>query len=102
MAETPSQRIAKYLKEDPLLGEVLSWSLKAPRAWEAAHPGLAVRQLRWRLGLTQRALAAKARVTQGHVQRVEAGLDCHISTLTRLLAAMGFEPMLALRAADKT
>lgn len=97
MRETPSQRIASYLREDPLMGEVLGWSSAAPEGWESGRPGLAIRQLRWRLGLTQRALAAKAGLMQGHVQRVEAGLDCRISTLTRLLAAMGFEPMLALR-----
>ena len=97
MTETRCQRTAGYLKKDPLLGDVRGWSSTAPQEWEAAWPGLAIRQLRWRLGLTQRSLAARAGLRQGNVQRVEAGIDCRLSTLTRLLAAMGFEPMLALR-----
>ncbi|MBI3299131.1 MAG: helix-turn-helix domain-containing protein [Elusimicrobia bacterium] len=53
-------------------------------------------QIRRRRGLSQRALAELAGVGQGHVQRVEAGLDRRVSTLKRLLAAMGCKPLLAL------
>lgn len=97
MREKPSQRIARYLKDDPLVEAVLGWSSKAPAQWETDQPGFALRQLRRRLALTQRDLAAAAGIAQGHVQRVEAGLDCRLSTLRRLLKAMGFEPILGIK-----
>ena len=56
-----------------------------------------VREARSRAGLSQRELASRARTSQSVVARVEAGKTLPGSdTLTRLLAAAGFELRAAL------
>jgi transcriptional regulator with XRE-family HTH domain len=57
----------------------------------ALHGGL-LREARARTGLTQRDLARRARTSQSVVARIEQGRsDPSTGTLTRLLAAAGFE-----------
>lgn len=54
--------------------------------------GPILRQARLRAGLTQRELAVRARTSQSVVARIEQGRsDPSTATLTRLLAAAGFE-----------
>jgi len=56
------------------------------------EPGRHVAVARRRAGLTQRALAARARVPQSTVGRIEAGLiDPRARTLESLLRACGYE-----------
>jgi len=56
------------------------------------NPSLLVREARYRAGLTQRELAARAGTSQSVVARVEAGQTRPGSgTLQRLLEAAGFE-----------
>ena len=55
-------------------------------------PGALLREARVRAGLTQRDLARRARTSQSVVARIEQGrCDPSHRTLTRLLAAAGFE-----------
>jgi transcriptional regulator with XRE-family HTH domain len=56
------------------------------------RPGALLREARVRAGLTQRDLARRARTSQSVVARIEQGRsDPSTRTLTRLLAAAGFE-----------
>src|SRR5687768_2640493 len=96
MRETPSRQKALALKNDPLLMEVLAWSLMAPERWEGAAPGAALIQLRRRMGASQRELAERSGVSQTIIQRIESGGDFCLSSLRRLLGVMGFEPKLAI------
>lgn len=84
------------------MGQLARWSGQAPEAWEWGYPGGALVQLRRRLGLSQRDVAARAGISQGHVQRIEAGGDFRCSTLARLLAALGLAPMLAVDFSTRT
>ncbi len=53
-------------------------------------PGNFLRDVRTRHGLTQAALARRARTTQKQVSRIERGeISPSVATLVRLLAAMG-------------
>jgi transcriptional regulator with XRE-family HTH domain len=67
-------------------------------------PGRLLRQARERAGLTQRQLAERAKTSQSVVARIEQGrVDPSTATLSRLLAAAGFElrtELLALPVAD--
>ncbi|MGH7526099.1 MAG: helix-turn-helix domain-containing protein [Gemmatimonadales bacterium] len=55
-------------------------------------PGPLLREARTRAGLTQRALARRARTAQSVVARIEAGTTSPSwNTLVRLLAASGFD-----------
>ncbi len=54
------------------------------------HLGKTLRTLRMRRGLTQVALAKKARITQGYLARVEAGTRTPtLPMLRRLASALG-------------
>jgi transcriptional regulator with XRE-family HTH domain len=58
---------------------------------KATAPATLLRQARQRAGLTQRALARRARTAQSVVARIEQGLTSPSwETLARLLAAAGF------------
>src|SRR5258708_788248 len=58
---------------------------------KATAPATLLRQARQRAGLTQRALAQRARTAQSVVARIEQGLTSPSwETLARLLAAAGF------------
>ena len=67
-------------------------------------PGRLLREARSRAGLTQRELARRAETSQSVVARIEQGRsDPSSATLTRLLAAAGFElgtDLLPLAVAD--
>jgi len=55
-------------------------------------PGILLREARERAGLTQRELAKRAGTAQSVVARIELGItDPGSGTLSRLLAAAGFE-----------
>ncbi len=57
-----------------------------------------LREARSRAGLTQRALAARARTTQSVIGRIEAGIgDPNARTVERLLQAAGFQIQVTLR-----
>ena len=53
-------------------------------------PGTFIREVRQRHGLSQAALARRARTTQKQVSRIERGeISPSVATVARLLAAMG-------------
>ena len=55
-------------------------------------PGQLLREARTRAGLTQRALARRARTSQSVIARIEGGVTSPSwKTLTRLLTAAGFD-----------
>ena len=86
MRERPVGRRARVLREDRLVERVSAWADQIPGGWDGLDPGLAVRELRLRLGSSQRGPAALAGVRQGHV-----------STLARFMGALGDEPALGWR-----
>ncbi len=56
----------------------------------ARHVGLTLKRLREAQGLSQVAVAAKARLTREHLNRLEAGrYQPTLGTLTRLAKALG-------------
>ena len=58
----------------------------------SSAPGRILREARRRAGLSQRDLAARAKTSQSVVARIEQGRsDPSTATLSRLLAAAGFE-----------
>ena len=61
-----------------------------------ACAGTVVREARQRHGLSQAALARRARTTQKQVSRIERGASPSVATVARLLEAMGMR--LELRA----
>lgn len=75
-----------------MLDEQGYWAPKGGSDWS---PAVLVKRLRLMRGLTQRELAAQARVVQSHVSETETGADVRASTLTRLVEALGCR--LALR-----
>ena len=66
--------------------------------------GASFKDLRRRLGWTQQALSARARISRDTIHRLERGEGVDLSSLVALLGAMGqqvaFEPLPQLRAAD--
>lgn len=62
-----------------------------PQAWRELPVGKALRRLREELGLHQWALACRIGMRQSMVSRIERGADLRVSTLRRLLEAMGCE-----------
>lgn len=61
------------------------------------HPGDLVRSGRHRVGLSQRAMAARAGTSQSVVARIETGVtDPTFATARRLLAAAGLEAVCRL------
>ncbi len=56
--------------------------------------GMRLKQLRTARGMTQVALANKARVTQGYIAQLERGIqkDPSLSTLKRLAKALDVKP----------
>ncbi len=66
--------------------------------------GTAFRDLRKRLGWTQQALSARARVSRDTIHRLERGDVVDLSSLVALLSAMGhqlaFEAVPQIRASD--
>jgi transcriptional regulator with XRE-family HTH domain len=64
-------------------------SIRTPHAPIAAgHPGEKVVLLRNRVGLTQDALATRAKVGVATIRRLEAGLDYKSSTLVAVATAL--------------
>jgi len=54
------------------------------------NPGKVIREVRERHGLDQRALARRARTSQGQISKIERGIvSPSIATLERLLGVMG-------------
>jgi transcriptional regulator with XRE-family HTH domain len=73
------------------------WFPAGGSVWTGA---VLVKRLRLMRGWTQRELAARARISQSHVVKVEAGGDVRLTTVTKLVDAM--ECRLLLRALPVT
>lgn len=56
-----------------------------------------LKRLRLMRGLSQRQLAERAGVVQSHVAKAEAGADIRMSTLERLIGAMGCRTTVRVR-----
>ena len=60
----------------------------------------ALRDARRQLRMSQRTLASRTGLPQGHISRIEAGVvDARMSSATKIARALGFEPMLIPRRA---
>ena len=60
----------------------------------------ALRDARRHLRMSQRALASRTGLPQGHISRIEAGaVDPRLSSATKIARTLGFEPMLIPRRA---
>ena len=70
------------------------WSPQGSLDW--TWPVL-LKRLRWMRGLNQRQLAEEAGVAQSHVAKAESGADVRLSTIVRLIAALGCRLSLRVR-----
>jgi DNA-binding XRE family transcriptional regulator len=89
-----------YTNEKATLDRVVQLILSAART----EPPKAVRlaELRQLLGLSQEELAERAGVGQANISRIEARGDIKVSTLARLIAAMGATLSMRARFPDGT
>ncbi len=69
--------------------ETFALAERIPSYWRDLRTGAAIRNVRKALHLTQREVASAADISQSHLARLEAGMECRLSTLTRVFAAMG-------------
>lgn len=58
---------------------------------------LLLKRLRLMRGLTQRGLAEEAGIAQSHVAKAESGADVRLSTMNRLIGALGCRLSLRVR-----
>jgi transcriptional regulator with XRE-family HTH domain len=78
-------------RERAALSAALHASAAVPEDWVAMPVGRIVRRLRKQLGLEQWSLGRRVGMRQSMVSRIERGADLRVSTLRKLLAAMGCE-----------
>lgn len=85
----------KRLAEEPdALELVTRHAASIPGPWAGWTLARQLWFLRKRQGLTQAGLARRAGITQARLSRIESGSDAKWSTLTAVLAALGFDPVL--------
>jgi DNA-binding Xre family transcriptional regulator len=70
------------------------WAPDGALDWPAP---VLLKRLRLMRGLTQKELAQRAQVVQSHVSKTEAGSDVRLSTMLRLIDALGCRLSLRVR-----
>ena len=71
------------------IAEVLVWARRLPPEWRESTLAELVEWLRRRFGMTQRQLAALARMPHSKIAKIEGGQDVQLSTLTKVFAGLG-------------